>query len=99
MVNLTSSMVLVPYLLVAAYESSGRTRGDYGVTARKRRGDLTVAGIAILYTAFMVYAGGLKFVLFSAVLYAPGTILFVWTRREQEKAVFTMPERALFLAI
>jgi arginine:ornithine antiporter/lysine permease len=100
MVNLTSSMVLVPYLLVAAYGFLLAGRGEtYGAEARKRRGDLTVAGIAILYTAFMVYAGGLKFLLFSAVLYAPGTILFVWTRREQGKAVFTMPERLLFLAI
>jgi arginine:ornithine antiporter/lysine permease len=36
----------------------------------------------------MIYAGGLKFILLSAVLFAPGTILYVIARREQGKAVF-----------
>ena len=37
----------------------------------------------------MVYAGGLKFVVLSAVLYGPGTFLYFWSRREQGLAVFT----------
>ena len=36
----------------------------------------------------MIYAGGLKYILLSAVLFGPGTVLYVWARREQGKAVF-----------
>ena len=56
---------------------------------QERRRDLIIAGIAAIYTMFMIYAGGLKFILLSAVLYAPGTVLYFWARREQGKPVFT----------
>jgi len=44
----------------------------------------------------MLYAGGAKFILLSALLYAPGTILFIIAKREQGKAVFTPIEWLLF---
>ena len=31
----------------------------------------------------------MKFILLSAILYAPGTVLYFWARREQSKPVFT----------
>jgi hypothetical protein len=37
------------------------------------------------------YAGGLKFIVLSAVLYAPGTALCFWARREQNKPMCTKP--------
>jgi arginine:ornithine antiporter/lysine permease len=36
----------------------------------------------------MLYAGGLKYILLAAILYAPGSALYVWARREQGKPVF-----------
>jgi arginine:ornithine antiporter/lysine permease len=45
----------------------------------------------------MIYAGGLKFLLLSAVLYAPGTALYFWARREQDKQIFTAVEWILFI--
>jgi arginine:ornithine antiporter/lysine permease len=47
----------------------------------------------------MIYAGGTKFLLLSALLYAPGSLLFVLARREQGKAVFTTAEALLFGAV
>ena len=44
--------------------------------------------LAVVYTLFMIYAGGLKFILLSAILFAPGTILYFIARREQGKPVF-----------
>jgi arginine:ornithine antiporter / lysine permease len=72
MVKLTSSMVLIPYLLVAAYGFLVARQGqNYDGRPEERRRDLIVAGIATLYAAFMIYAGGMKFLLLSAILYAP----------------------------
>jgi arginine:ornithine antiporter / lysine permease len=90
MLNLTSAMNLIPFLLVAAYGLQLARRGEtYEVRPRERRRDLIFAAIATVYTIFLLYAGGLKFILLAAVLYAPGTALYFWARREQGKPVFT----------
>src|SRR5262249_6408384 len=73
-----------------------KRRETYETKPRERNRDLIIAGIAALYTAFMIYAGGMKFVLLSAVLYAPGTILYLWARREQNKRVFSGIEWGIF---
>jgi arginine:ornithine antiporter/lysine permease len=89
MLNLTSAMNLIPFLLVAAYGLKLARRGEtYEARPRERRRDLVIAGIATVYTIFLLYAGGLKFILLAAVLYAPGTALYFWARREQGKPVF-----------
>jgi arginine:ornithine antiporter / lysine permease len=99
MINMTSSMTLIPYLLVAAYGFLIARRGEtYEVGPGERSRDLVIAGLAAAYTLFMILAGGMKFVLLSAVLYGPGTILYFWARREQNLPVFTSLEWLIFLA-
>jgi arginine:ornithine antiporter / lysine permease len=89
MLNLTSAMSLIPYLFVAAYGLQVSRRGEtYDVQPEGRQRDLIIAFVAVLYTAFMIYAGGLKFILLAAILYAPGTVLYIWARREQNVKVF-----------
>ena len=44
----------------------------------------------------MLYAGGAKFLLLSALLYAPGTWLYYYARREQQQRVFTTAETMIF---
>jgi arginine:ornithine antiporter/lysine permease len=81
--KLISSMTLLPYLLVAACALKlAWTRETYGDPAARRH-DLARAGLAT------IYAGGLKFLLLSTVIYAPGTILFVIARREQGRRVLS----------
>ena len=90
MLNLTSAMSLIPYLFVAAFGvklAQGRT--TYETRPEERNRDLFFAAVATLYTTFMILAGGLKFLLLSAVLYAPGTLLYLWARREQGRRVFS----------
>ena len=78
---------LIPYLFVAAYGYMISQRGEtYQTRPEERKRDLIIAAIAVIYTIFMLYAGGLKYILLAAVLYAPGTILYIWARREQGKA-------------
>ena len=47
----------------------------------------------------MIYAGGAKFLLLSALLYAPGPTLFIIARREQRETAFRPVEWLLFEAI
>jgi arginine:ornithine antiporter/lysine permease len=50
----------------------------------------------VIYTAFLIYAAGFKFLVLSAILYGPGTVLYFWTRREQKKKMFTPIEWFIF---
>ena len=96
--ELTSSMTLIPYLLVAGYALKLVWSGETYERSSQRKRDLIVAGLAVVYTAWLLYAAGMKFLLLSAVIYGPGTILFFLARREQGAFVFTPRERIAFAA-
>jgi arginine:ornithine antiporter/lysine permease len=96
--ELTSSMTLIPYLLVAGYALKLVWTGETYENADTRKRDLTIAALAVVYTAWLLYAAGMKFLLLSAVIYAPGTVLFLLARREQHSKVFTLTEKVVFAA-
>jgi arginine:ornithine antiporter / lysine permease len=97
--DLTSALSLIPYLLAAAYALKlVVTRDGYGGESQGVGRDLTVAIVATVYTAFLLYAAGPKFLLVSFVIYSPATVLFVMARREQGRQLFSPTER-LILAI
>ena len=99
MLNLTSVMTLIPFFLVAAYAWKLIRRGEtYDVRPQERTRDYVIASIAVVYTIFLLFAAGLKFTLLSALLYGPGTILYFWTRREQNRSFFTPIETVVFAA-
>jgi len=98
--KMTSAMTLVPYLLVAAYGLKLAWTGEtYDADVSHRRGDGLRGGIATIYAAGMLYAGGAKFLLLAALLYAPGTWLYFYARREQRQRVFTPAEMAVFAVV
>ncbi|EKT4464417.1 MULTISPECIES: hypothetical protein [Pseudomonas] len=81
--ELTSSLTLVPYLLVAAYALKlARARETYVLARGNRAKDMVIAVLATAYALLMLYAGGLKYLLLSAVIYAPGTLLSSIARRK-----------------
>jgi arginine:ornithine antiporter/lysine permease len=98
--DMTSAKTLIPYVLVAGYALKlALTRETYGPDSKDRNKDLIWAGLATLYTIFMLVAGGLKFVLLSFIIFAPGTLLFIFARREQGRTIFTSAELALFVVV
>jgi len=97
MLSLTSAMSLIPYLLVAGFGWQLAKRGETYVGGKHQKRDLTLASIAAVYTLFMIFAGGLKFLLLSALLYAPGSVLYFWARREQGRKFFTGWELVVFI--
>lgn len=100
MLNLTSAMSLIPFLLVAAYGWQITQRGEgYDAAAGNRSRDLVLAILATIYTVFLLYAGGVKFIVLSAVLYAPGSLLYFWARREQNAKVFTKASDGIVLGL
>lgn len=97
MLDLCSVTSLLPYLLVAAYGALlARSGVGYEKTPNERGRDQIVAWIAVVYTIFMFIAAGLKYVLLVTVIFAPGTILYFWARREQNARLFTPVELGIF---
>ncbi|SBS75907.1 Arginine/ornithine antiporter (fragment) [uncultured Mycobacterium sp.] len=99
MLDLTAALSLVPYLLAAAYALKLTITRETYEDGGSRRGDMTVAVLATVYTLFLVYAAGIDHLMLSCILYAPGAILYVIARRERGLRVFRPAEAVLFAII
>ena len=97
---LATSMILVPYFWSSAYALLLAARGEtYENDAGQRNKDLLIALISTVYAVWLVYAAGVQYLLLSALLYAPGAILFAKAKRELGQAVFTGVEKLIFLGV
>ncbi|WNM23231.1 basic amino acid/polyamine antiporter [Demequina capsici] len=86
---LTSTLALLPYLLTAGFglkEALG---------PRRWSGAVAIAAVAVVYTAYLVYAAGMKYLLLALLVYAPASILYVWAKRERGMQVFSTWEIGL----
>ncbi|MDY0831748.1 MULTISPECIES: arginine-ornithine antiporter [unclassified Pseudomonas] len=100
LIYLATSMILVPYLWSAAYALLLAVRGEtYENALAERKKDLFIGAIALIYAVWLLYAGGTKYLLLSALLYAPGAILFAKAKHELGKPIFTNVEKLIFAAV
>jgi arginine:ornithine antiporter / lysine permease len=98
--ELTSALTLIPYLLVAAYGLKLAYTGEtYETDPGLRKKELVIAAVATFYAALMIWAGGLKYILLSALIYLPSTILFYRARKARNLPVFARSEAVLFAVI
>lgn len=96
MLDLTAALSLIPYLLAAAYALKlTATRETYG-NGKSLIGDMVIAGLATVYTLFLIYAAGVDKLLLSCILYAPAAALYYKARRERGLRVFRPAEAVLF---
>lgn len=79
---MAGSMMLIPYLLAAGYAVrlalSGRGTGWLAVLT---------TGIATAYAVWLLYAGGLGYLLMTAMFYVLGLAVHAWRRREEGRPV------------
>ena len=100
LIYLATSMILVPYLWSAAYALLLAVRGEtYENALKERKKDLFIGAVALIYAVWLLYAGGTKYLLLSALLYAPGAILFAKAKHELGKPIFTNVEKLIFAAV
>lgn len=97
---LATSMILVPYFWSSAYAVLLAVRGEtYEQANGERNKNLLIAGISTLYAVWLVYAAGVQYLLLSALLYAPGAILFAKAKHELGQPIFTGVEKIIFVAV
>jgi len=97
-VSLTTSMILVPYWLSAAYAVKLALTGEsYAASERLRGKEGVIAILAALYGLWLLYAAGPRYLLLSALLYVLGLPFWIKTRREQGKPLFAAGDALLAL--
>ena len=94
---LATSMILLPYFFSTAYAVMIAFKKDgYSNEPAQSGKDLVIGVIAMIYSIWLVYAAGIQYLLLSALLYAPGALLYIKARRENNKTVFTTTEKVIF---
>jgi arginine:ornithine antiporter/lysine permease len=94
LISLSTAMILVPYLFSAVY-GVVVARRVAGTAPKAWRGDVSVAAVAAVYCAWLLYAAGLKYLLLSALLYAPGAAIYLLAKRQRGQRAFTHRELAI----
>ncbi|MBP6627141.1 MAG: hypothetical protein KA187_06960, partial [Arenimonas sp.] len=98
--SMCSHLSLLPYLLAAAFLLKlVMTRETYSVGDKEISKDMVVALLGVVYGLFLVVAAGWHFLVLSFLVYAPGTLLYLKTRREQSKQLFTPAEWFAFAVV
>ncbi len=84
MIKLATSMVLLLYFFSALFAFKLIITDKQFIWA-----DIIKGGIAVLYCVWLVYAGGMMYLVFSTMLYSVGIILYKMARSEQGKKLFS----------
>ncbi|MDE9426971.1 amino acid permease [Xenorhabdus bovienii] len=94
LLSIASEMILVPYFLVGAFLVKVAFQ-------RSNRILLLIAVGACTYGVWLLYASGLMHLLLSVVLYAPGLLVFLYARRQNQgqKPLNILEKSAIVLLI
>lgn len=100
--NLSASMIMIPYLFSALYYAKVTFKKE-GQLAAYSAGALTkerfIAVVGSIYGIWMLYSGGLSYLLATTLLYALGLIIFVLGRKERNEKIFKGVESIIAIAI
>lgn len=100
--NLSASMIMIPYLFSALYYAKVVFKKE-GELANYSAGALAkekiIALVGSIYGIWMLYSGGLDYLLATTALYALGIIIFALGRKERNAKVFSKGELAIAIVI
>ncbi len=111
LISLSTAMILIPYLFSAiyAFRLTKQTRGTsfangssvVPIKPESQHGplDFSIAVVATLFCAWLLFAAGIKYLLLSSILYLLGTGLYVMAKRQKNLPVFTSKEYGILAAI
>lgn len=95
--SLATTTILIPYALTAFYQLKYSMQEKKGTSHKTL--NIIIGLIASLYAIWLVYAAGLQYLLLTAIVYAPGLIIYVWARLRMKEKIFTWWEALLAIAL
>jgi arginine:ornithine antiporter / lysine permease len=103
LISLSTAMILIPYLFSAVYGLklawTARTGAGTATAERHPARDISITALAAIYCAWLLYAAGVKYLLLSALLYAPGAAIYLIAKRQRAEQAFTGRERAILAVL
>ena len=103
LISLSTAMILVPYLFSAIYGLKlaweGRKKAAATAAEPHPRREISIAALATLYCGWLLYAAGVKYLLLSALLYAPGAAIYVLAKKGLKQRPFTGREAWVLAAL
>lgn len=98
--SIASVAILPPYVFSGAYALKLALSGEtYEAGDAARNKDMMIGLLATVYGLWLVYAAGLSFLLMTAILFAPGIIVFAVARREAGRPIFGARDGLIAAAI
>jgi arginine:ornithine antiporter/lysine permease len=91
LISMSTAIILLPYLFSAAYGLLLAWRGEgeaQDARGAHHRSDAPIAALATVYCLWLLYAAGLKYLLLSALLYAPGAVVYLIAKRQRSERPF-----------
>lgn len=100
--TLSASMIMVPYLLSGLFylKEVVSKRGELGDLKGSRYSiQMLIALGGTIYGGWLLYASGVIYVLITALLYAPGTLIYIWAKKEKGEKPFSLKRDYVILAV
>ncbi len=94
MIQIATSLILIPYLLAALYAFKLII-----VEKKVFYYELIKGTLSIIYAVWLIYAGGLKYLAISSLMYFVGAFIFAKARREQHSKIFANKVELLLFSI
>lgn len=86
---LSTSAIMVPYALSAFYYLKVVIRGeDKEIEGGNRLIPWLIAIFGSIYGLWLLYASGITYILVASLLYAPGTIMYIYNRKKRGQKIF-----------
>ncbi|MGL5416220.1 MAG: basic amino acid/polyamine antiporter [Clostridium sp.] len=83
--TIASTAISIPYFLSALYAFKvSFIKKEKEFTTR----DKIVSIVATIYTLWIIYAAGVKYILLNCILFSIGLIFYVWAKKENKEKVF-----------
>ncbi|MEG0829330.1 MAG: basic amino acid/polyamine antiporter [Anaerovoracaceae bacterium] len=88
--TISTTMMIIPYLLSSMYYWKLVSTEKHYLEKKNINplGAYIVAIMATIYGIWLIYSGGMVGLMISALLYAPGTIIYIWGKREKNQPAF-----------
>ena len=95
--SLATTTILIPYAFTAFYQIKYSLQEKSGTPHRNL--NIAVGAVASIYALWLVYAAGLKYLLLTSIVYAPGILIFAWSRMRNKKNPFSLVELVIALGL
>ncbi|MGL4847871.1 MAG: basic amino acid/polyamine antiporter [Clostridium sp.] len=83
--TIASTAILIPYFLSALYALKLAITEKNKTLSFK---DSLASIIAVIYTLWILYAAGTKYILLNCIFFSIGLIFFIWAKKENKRKVF-----------